>query len=76
MSAAAKSVTASTAAIAAIRPARALELARGVAWTAGIAMVAASILLPFAHRHLYVAAFKDDLRSAVDRVIERQKTEL
>jgi len=76
MSAAARSASASTSAIAAIRPARALELARALAWTAGVAMVVASVLLPFAHRHLYVAAFKDDLRTAVDRVIERQKTEL
>jgi len=53
-----------------------LDMLRAVAWTVGICMIVAAVLLPFAHRYLYVAPFKARLAETVDRAVDRQKTEL
>lgn len=54
----------------------ALDLARALAWTSGLAMIAAALLLPLAHTHFHVRPFRDALAQAADKVVERQQSEL
>ena len=61
---------------AALRDAKAFDALRAFAWTLGIVMVVAAILLPFGHRFIYVAGFKSDLAGLADRIVDHQKTEL